>query len=298
MKVLVCHDGSAQADKALRLAATIVPASEGKIAVLAITEHPGESKPLLEALNRGKQFLDSKKIESEVINKSGEPIEEIEKWTNEVHYDLVVIGAVRKAIGGPYSMSLKAYQIIKTIKPPVLVVIGAKTDVRNILICTGGKRHIEKAVTFTGNIARCVKAKVSLLHVMPGTPAIYDEWRRDEVDPELILHSNSELGRNLRREKQLLEELGVTTEIRLRQGYVVDEIFSEIDTGNHDLIVTGSSLSTGPLQTYILGDVTREIVNRANVPVLVVRGDAPPYGIGTIFRKVFEKLTDNKIPAK
>ena len=42
------------------------------------------------------------------------------------------------------------------------------------------------------------------------------------------------------------------------------------------MIVTGSSRARGPLRHYIMGDVTREIVNRATVPVLVARSDASP----------------------
>jgi hypothetical protein len=37
------------------------------------------------------------------------------------------------------------------------------------------------------------------------------------------------------------------------------------------LVVTGSSLTRGPLGHYIMGDLTRSIVNRANLPVLVAR---------------------------
>src|SRR5262249_41349073 len=81
---------------------------------------------------------------------------------------------------------------------------------------------------------------------------------------------NSELGVNLRREKETLESLGLSAEVRLRRGSVLEEILAETRERNYDLVVTGSALSR-TLRTYVLGDISREIVNRSNCPVLVVR---------------------------
>jgi len=39
--------------------------------------------------------------------------------------------------------------------------------------------------------------------------------------------------------------------------------------------VTGTSQARGLLRHYIMGDLTRSILNRANVPVLVARAAAP-----------------------
>ena len=60
----------------------------------------------------------------------------------------------------------------------------------------------------------------------------------------------------------------------MRQGPVLDEIMREIHEGGYDLVVTGSALSRS-LRTYVLGDISREIVNRANCAVLVVRSQEP-----------------------
>jgi nucleotide-binding universal stress UspA family protein len=100
-----------------------------------------------------------------------------------------------------------------------------------------------------------------------------------EEDVNLLLHSNSELGQNLRREKELLQDMGVSAEVRLRHGLVISEVFKEIRRGDYDLVVTGSSPEGGNLRSYIMGNITREIVNRAECPVLVVRGGEEPAGL-------------------
>ena len=177
-------------------------------------------------------------------------------------------------------MSSKSYKIIKRIKPPVLMVAGKSSAVRKVLICSGGGRYIDSAVHLAGQIARSTGATVTLLHVMPEPPAIYARLRRMEESAAWLLNSPSELGLNLRHEKEALESLGVATEVRLRRGSVIEQILHEIGSGSYDLVVTGSALSRS-LRTYILGDVTREIVNRTNCAVLVVRsqqkpGESPP----------------------
>ena len=56
-----------------------------------------------------------------------------------------------------------------------------------------------------------------------------------------------------------------------RHGLALDQIFAEVREGEHDLIVTGTSQARGPLRHYIMGDLTRGILNRADCPVLVAR---------------------------
>ena len=275
MKILICSDGSEQAERAVRVGTAIAGGANAGVTLLGILEVPGASEAILESLKRAQALLADKKVQAELITKAGDPVEEILKRTEEASYDLVIIGAVRKAARGPFWMSSKSYKIIKRIKPPVLMVAGKSSAVRRVLICSGGGRYIDSAVHLTGQIARSTGATVTLLHVMPEPPAIYARLRRMEESAAWLLNSSSELGLNLRHEKEALESLGVPTEVGLRRGVVIEQILDEIDGGNYDLVVTGSALSRS-LRTYVLGDVTREIVNRANCAVLVVRTQEKP----------------------
>jgi nucleotide-binding universal stress UspA family protein len=279
MKLLICTDGSAQAENAVRFGGMIAGKSQAEVTILAITEKSGEEDAVFESLRRAQQMLKEHGVNAEVITKAGEPIEEIVKRTDETSYDLVVIGAVRKGTRGPFLMSAKAYKIIKAVAPPVLVVIGDRETIKRILVCSGGEKYIDRAVQFSGAIARAVGASVTLFHVMAEPPAVYTDLIKMEEDVNLLLHSSSGLGENLRREKESLEGMGVPAEVRLRHGLVISEVFKEIRRGDYDLVVTGSSPEGGNLRSYIMGNITREIVNRAECPVLVVRGGEEPGGI-------------------
>src|SRR5207237_6798960 len=94
---------------------------------------------------------------------------------------------------------------------------------------------------------------------------------RLEEDVDRLLSSGSELGLNLRGQKETLEKMGIPVQIRIRHGLALDQIFSEVRQGKHDLIVTGSSQARGTLRHYIMGNLTRSILNGANTPVLVAR---------------------------
>jgi nucleotide-binding universal stress UspA family protein len=280
MKILICSDASEQADNAVRFAATIAAGFKAETAILGITEKTGEEDRIFESLKNAQQVLKEKGINAEIIIKAGEPIEEIVKRTEETTYDLVVIGAARKGTRGPFLMSAKAYKIIKAVGPPVLVVIGDRVTLKRIMVCSGGEKYIDRAVEYTASLAHATGASVTLFHVMAEPPPVYSDLIKMEEDVNLLLHSNSVLGQNLRREQEALSRQGVRSDVRLRHGLVISEVFKEVKRGDYDLIVTGSSPEGGSLRTYIMGNITREIVNRAECPVLVVRGEATPATIG------------------
>jgi nucleotide-binding universal stress UspA family protein len=196
-----------------------------------------------------------------------------------------VIGARWTGPVGDYWRSKRTYEVIKAIQPPVLVAIGEPKQLKRFVICTGGKEFIEQAVQFTGRLAAAVGASVTLLHVMAEPPAMYADLVRMEENVDQLLQSKSELGTNLRRQKRELDRLGVPAEVHLRHGIVSDQVFEEVRDGNYDLIVTGTSQGRGLLRHYIMGDLTRSILNRANVPVLVARA-GPPKAARTLWKAV------------
>lgn len=274
MNILICSDGTNPADNPARLGGILAAACKSTVTLLGVVETPEDDQPLRAAIESESQLLRQLGIAPEPVIRSGDPIEQMFAQTTAAAYDLVVIGAPRKRTSGMHWRAERTYEVIKAIPAPVLVATGGREALKSIVVCTGGKHYIEHAVQLTGRFAACVGASVTLLHVMAEPPAMYADLVRLEEDVDTLLASGSELGRNLAAQKKSLEQLGVTTHVRIRHGLVVEKIFGEVRSAGHDLIVTGSSRARGALRHYIMGDVTREIVNRAAVPVLVARGDA------------------------
>src|SRR6184192_2825812 len=285
MKILICSDGKPAADSATRLGASLAGPLRADTTLLGIAESAKDETALREALEKQAEWLRQKDVSPQIAIGEGDPVRQIVNETAKAKYDLVIIGARKTGSTGPHWRSEKTYEVIKSISPPVLVAMGEWAQLKRFLVCTGGKEFIEEAVQLTGKLAAAVSASVTLLHVMAEPPALYADLVRLEENVDQLLESKSELGTNLRRQKRELERLGVSAEVRLRHGIVIDQVFEEAREGDYDLIVTGTSQARGLLRHYIMGDLTRSILNRANVPVLVARA-GPPKATRTLWKAI------------
>jgi nucleotide-binding universal stress UspA family protein len=293
MKILICSDGMPAADSATRLGGSLATPLHAETTLLGIAEKAEDEPSLREALGKQAEWLRAKNVSPQIAVGAGDPVRQIVDQTTKTKYDLVVIGARKTGSTGPHWRSEKTYEVIKSISPPVVVAMGEWAQLKRFLVCTGGKEFIEEAVQLTGKLASAVGASVTLLHVMAEPPAIYADLVRLEEDVTRLLESNSELGINLRTQKQDLEKLGVPTEVHVRHGIVVDQVFAEARQSNYDLIVTGSSHARGMLRHYIMGDLTRSILNHANCPVLVARAGAAP-GPRSLWRLIQRAFAANQ----
>jgi nucleotide-binding universal stress UspA family protein len=271
MRILICSDGTEPAENAIQTGALVAAPIKAQTTLLGIAEESRDEAELRQALEAQAQSLGQRGLKPEIVVRAGEPVHQILLQTSKTNYDLVVIGSRRKDEVGHYWLSGKTYEVIKSIRPPVLVAIGDCRRLKRFLVCTGGKEFIEEAIQLTGKVAAAVGASVTLLHVMAEPPVVYADLVRLEEDVDRLLSSGSELGVNLAQQKKDLERAGVPTEVRVRHGFVVDQVFEEVREGNYDLIVTGSSQARGMFRHYIMGDLTRRILNRASCPVLVAR---------------------------
>ncbi len=283
MKILICSDGHHPAERSVRFIAGIASSCAAQVTLLGIIEHPTDEAPLAESLRRSAGILRDKGIAVETITRSGMPLQEIQKRTHEERYDLVVIGAERKN-GGPFALSAKAYHLIKEVDPPVLVMIGERATLKNVLICSGGGAYIEKAVQLTAELACKSPLSVTILHVLPQAPIVYSALGEEESNSSHLLASNTVLARHLKSDLAALGAKGIQAQLKLRQGLVSAEIIAESEEGDYDLIVAGTAPAGGRLRTYVMGNVTSEIVNKSNCPVLVVRGELPKARKGILER--------------
>lgn len=270
MKILICSDGTPTAESAIRLGESLAVPLKADTTLLGIAEKADDEAQLREAIQKQAETLRGSGLALNIVVQSGEPVRQIADQTSKTVFDLVVIGARWTGASGPYWRSAKTYDVIKSIAPPVLVAIGEQKPLKRFLVCTGGKEFVEQAV-LTGKLAAAVGASVTLLHVMAEPPAMYADLVDMEEDVEQLLASRSELGTNLSHQKRELERVGVVAEVRLRHGIVIDQVFEEALQGNYGLIVTGTSHARGLVGHYIMGDLTRSILNRAHCSILVAR---------------------------
>jgi nucleotide-binding universal stress UspA family protein len=290
MKILVCSDGSERARRALASAAIIANAAKAEITIFGITEAEQDEPKLLEALREEAKVFQEQKLQLEIVTKIGDPVEEITRRTRETPYDLAVIGAERRGAQEFFLPSTKAYAIAEAISPPVLIVPVSRPAIKRILICSGGGAYIDNAVRFTSKMAKVLSAEITLFTVTPQPPAMHGTIFRRQEDVAALLKSNSALARNLRTEKEIIEGDGVPATVELRHGIVIQQILAEIQRGDYDLVVSGSWPVRDAWRNYAIGNVTREIVNRTERPVLVIRSDIQPASLAQRFREIIKRL--------
>jgi nucleotide-binding universal stress UspA family protein len=275
MKILLCSEGTERSRNAIQLCLRIASATKSEVTIFGIIEVESDEILLLEALRQTQHAFLAEGLNVEILSKHGDPISEIAKRAVEGNYDLIVIGGEAKPGGQISVLSQKAYEIIELLVRPVLVVPVPRPDIRRILICSGGATYIEAAIKLVIGLARDLNASVTLFTVLPEAPVMISDRIEPEVDVETLLASNSVLGHNLRSEKAMIEAAGVSTEVRVRSGLVHVEIAAEIESGDYDLVVLGSKPSRDVFSDYLLGNMTRRLVNWVSRPVLVVASDIP-----------------------
>lgn len=290
MKILVCSDGSERSKRAISFAAIIAIATKAETTIFGIAQdHQQETKLRGVLLEEGEK-LKANGVRVEIATKSGDPVTEIVQLTRDQVYDLVAIGAERRGAQEFFLPSAKAYSITEAISPPVLIVPCERPQLKRILICSGGGPYIENAVKFAAAIAKELSAQIALLNVIPAPPAMHGTLYRRQRDVESLLKSESALARNLRNEKKIIEDAGVPVTIRIGHGIVIDQILNEVTKGDHDLVVAGSWAIRNRWRAYMIGNITREIVNRTDRPVLVIRSDKKPKSLANQLRRMVTKF--------
>jgi nucleotide-binding universal stress UspA family protein len=279
MKILVCTDGSERGQKTMALAAMIALPLQAATTILGISEEEKDEHRLRQTLVRAVEEFQMRGIATEPIVRHGDPVGEIVGRVEELSPDLVIIGADKKKATGPLALSRKAYSIVADIAVPVLLVPAIRLQLKRFLICSGGSSYIDNAVRFAAGLAKGLGATITLLNVAPEVPAMHAGVMERQESAEALLGSSSALGRNLRSEKEILEQAGVSVDVRIRHGIVLEQIFQEIEERDHDLIVVGSFPITRGLRHYMIGNLTRKIVNRSGRPIMVVRSDKKPDSI-------------------
>jgi nucleotide-binding universal stress UspA family protein len=117
---------------------------------------------------------------------------------------------------------------------------------------------------------------------------------RRQQDVDALLKSGSALARNLQTEKEILERSGVCAVVKIRHGIVIDQILAEVEQSDSDLVVVGSWPVRDAWRNYAIGNVTRDIVNAADRPVLVIRSDKEPASLADRLRSIIKKLAQKK----
>jgi nucleotide-binding universal stress UspA family protein len=161
--------------------------------------------------------------------------------------------------------------LMETIMGPILYVPESRLPLKKILISVGGLGYEVAAENLAFEVASAVGAELTILHVVPPTDLDYPSMRGVREHLSDLAQTDTLPGRGLRTALEIAHEAGLKANTTARQGHIVEEILSEIREGDYDMICMGSPYSGLALRQLYTPNVTAEIAESANCPVLIAR---------------------------
>lgn len=273
MRVLICVAGMPYSVPTVRFGGLITRLTGASATVLNVVSSEEEQAASESTLAQACEMLGTLVVEAKT--RQGAPASEILREAEEGNYDLVVMGARDVLSLAELFMGSLARQAIRRLRASVLVVRRGRPQLQDMLICTGGWQADEAVIEMGAHLAQAANARVTLLHVSGTVPSMYVGLEAMEEELAELLRTDTPIARHLRLGAEILDRHGVKATLKLRHGAVASEILREASRGDYDLIVIGASGTVGHPRGLFMVDVTRQVVDRAQRPVLVVRRPLP-----------------------
>ena len=273
--VLITTNGYKETWNAIAYGAWFAQTMQMNITLLGVTEtlSPAaidDHHPLEDVFERAVQLFKEKGLvySLEVQNGEAEPV--ISKRANRGEF-ITVMSPFGRPQFRRWLVGRSIRHFMETIANPILYVPEARLPLQKLLICVGGLGYEVDAENLALQVAMKAKAAVTILHVVPPVDLDYPTARAASQHWKDLIHTDTILGRNLRKAVDTAQAAGLTAQVEVRQGNVVEEISSTMKTGNYDLLCMGSPFGANALRQLYAPNVTAEIAESARCPVLTAR---------------------------
>jgi len=290
MKVLIPTDGSADAQAAMQTALRLLSPADRHLDLLCVAPsyQKGAARKTYEQrilsetteiLERARAQITGNGAAVHLVTAVGSAAAAIVSRAPD--YDLTVIGAKGRGAGANVGLGPVASRVVEHVAAPVLIGRELRSETGSrVLIAVDGSTASLSAVETLASLFDLRNCSVTLMHVAE-TPWIHlgldENWETfDEEDKERSEAGafEKQMTRDgeliIERARDVLRASGCAVETSVNEGNPSDEILSEADRGQYDLIVVGAS-GTRDLKHSMLGSVSAKIAWNAPCSVLIVR---------------------------
>jgi len=156
-------------------------------------------------------------------------------------------------------------------------------EIKKILYTTDLSQNARHAFSYAASLANRYDAGVTILHVLEDLSPTADsmviniigkeKWDelRGRNEKEVLKTIKSKLTKFCEDVQSELPSCPfITDKIMVKIGNPVDEIVQEVENKSYDMVVMGAH-GHGALAGALMGSVSRRVVRRCKIPVLVVR---------------------------
>lgn len=267
MKILITLDGESYTHSPILVGKIIAKATSGSIDVLVVISkdvHVEDGEAIVDQVN-----LDLEGLSPKVTIKKGVQGDIVKQELELDEYNLVIASAdkihrVRKSLDID-PVFLKSSEI------SLLLTQNTKPKLDSILICSACKEDDYLLLNQAAGLAGDLGASVTLMHVFPGAvPSMYTGLDEIEETVEEFLQTNTPYAQYLRKGIEILQDARIESEVKIRWGIPIDEIVRETQMFNYDLVVIGSSNVNKGIKEMLMGNMTKKIIDRVELPVLII----------------------------
>ena len=269
MKILIYISTQDKSESAVLFGGMLARATQADVTLLTVITEGHTIDNAHEVFEEALEWIPDLDVMTSI--RVGPEADCILKEINAGDYDLLVLRSLQVVRRKLFMKTPIDQNISRHSLKSVLVVKNRCADLKRILICTCGKDIANPIIKFGAYLAQLTQAKATLLHVTSAVPSMYTGLKKLDEHLSDLLETDTPVAQHLQNAAQLFAQEKIDAQLKLRHGIVQEEILSEAQSGDYDLIAVGGSKSAGNLRGWLIGDVTGEIVRQAECPVLVVR---------------------------
>lgn len=294
MNVLVAIDGSPEATTALETASRMLTNRDRHLDILCVApklrgnnwDRARQNAYDRRILREIAHIMEPKRLSlsrnggvAELLTEIGSPPRVIVHKTGD--YDLTVIGPKGRGTIGEVGLGPVASRVVEHALGPVLVARDLRSDGGlRVLIAVDGSTASLHAIKTLCEFFDLTSAEICVMHVTE-TP-----WVELGLDEDWVTYSDEDKERSeagvmeaeLTREgnvlldqaREMLLPYAVSVNSRTEEGNPANEILSEAERGQYDLVVVGAT-GARDLKHRMLGSVSSKVAWNAPCSVLIVR---------------------------
>ena len=251
--------------ESMRMKVTLLGVAE-KLSAAAIDEH----HPLEDIFANAVELFQKAGVEYSLEVRNGEAERVIAERANQGDF-ITVVSPLGRSRLRHWLTGRSLRVLMEQIQGPILYVPEIRLPLKRLLISAGGLGYEVTAEHLAFQVAARARADVTILYVIPPTDLDYPTTRNVLEHVSDLQDTNNVLGRSFKKALETAEAAGLNARLITRQGHVVEEIVAELREGNYDMACMGSHFSAHALRQFYMPNVTAEVAEAANCPMLTVR---------------------------
>jgi nucleotide-binding universal stress UspA family protein len=268
--LLLCTNGDQHTRPGIKYGIWLSTILRKPVKLLGIIETKSEKDAVIELTNKIKEELLKTGVPFDVCLEQGRAPQVIGEFTCNRRY-LTIVGPLGRPAWQRAIQGRSFRRIIGRVASPLIYVPQARIPIKRILICLGGLAYGFQLEIFSLYLAKATGASVELFHVVEPINLDYPISREIQRHWQNILETETPQGENLRKAMQVAINTDLQVDFKVRHGNIVHEILEEVRNGDFDLVSLGSAFSTHSLRHLYLPNVTAEVAEALQCPVLSVR---------------------------